>query len=149
MKFNAKYNFKDVVHRITFSQKKHLVKCPFCDGVGRITGQNSDTRQCPECYGRPQYEFEDSKWFVAETLTIGEVRVKARCEHKSEYDTIFDNYGDQSPHYEEEYMCYETGIGSGTIWSVDKIFPTAEEAQKECDRLNKEQSTKGEYNGHH
>jgi len=35
-------------------------------------------------------------------------------------------------------MCKETGIGSGSVHKVNYLWPTKEEAQKECDRRNKE-----------
>ena len=33
-------------------------------------------------------------------------------------------------------MCNETGIGSGYILKVERLWATKEEAQAECDRLN-------------
>lgn len=55
-------------------------------------------------------------------LTVGQIRVtetlpSARC-------------FTEDPCYKEEYMCVETGVGSGTIWTYGKnIFATEAEAQ--------------------
>jgi len=35
---------------------------------------------------------------------------------------------DLRPEFEESYMCVETGIGTGSIWTLENIFRTAEEA---------------------
>lgn len=36
----------------------------------------------------------------------------------------------EEPYYKEEYMCVETGVGSGTVWTYGKnIFATEADAQ--------------------
>lgn len=56
-------------------------------------------------------------------MTVGQIRVIERlpgCGFFSE-----------EPCYTEEYMCVETGVGSGTIWTYGKnIFATESEAQR-------------------
>ena len=55
-------------------------------------------------------------------LTVGQIRVT---------ETLpTGRYFADDPCYKEEYMCVETGVGSGTIWTYGKnIFATEEEAQ--------------------
>jgi hypothetical protein len=65
---------------------------------------------------------------VVEELTIGQVR---KCVTKSAGipgETLFDNYKEQEGE-KEEYMCVETGIGSGAVYDGGRIFRTKEEAE--------------------
>ena len=52
----------------------------------------------------------------------------------------FDNIGSYvkgGASFNVSYMCYETGIGSGTIHYEGSLYPTLEEAQAECENRNK------------
>lgn len=137
MDIKTKYNFGDKVQQIWMTKKTEFKKCSFCDGCGKIYGKDGNEKQCPQCYGRLGWDVQVGEGFAIEKeLTIGEVRIEWKCDYKSDSDTPFDNYGDQTEYFKEVYMCYETGIGSGTLWPVERLFPTIEEAQAECDRLN-------------
>lgn len=68
--------------------------------------------------------------------TIGQVRAQIT---NVVPDDMFDNVG----HYAAgnttsiiEYMCYETGVGTGRVWKEESLWETEEAAQDECDRLN-------------
>ena len=137
MILQSKFNFKDIVHAIGFTQQKIWHSCGFCAGSGKIKGKNDKSLTCPNCRGnRGNHIYEAKKWAIIQTLTIGEIRVKTRCEYKTENHTYFDNYSSQKALEERKYMCYETGIGSGTVWPEDQLFYTTATAQIECDRLN-------------
>ncbi len=137
MEFKTKFNFGEKVHQIWLDQKKQWVDCEFCSGSGVIVGSNDEERGCPVCYSRRgAYKVIGNEHSIQKVLTIGEIRVEARCDYTPGYDYVFDNYGPQEAYQKESYMCYESGIGSGTIWPADKLFHTEEEAQAECDRLN-------------
>lgn len=137
MRINTKFNFKDKVFKIWFSNIKEWVPCGFCGGLGIIYGKDNVKKSCPECYDRKgSYTIKGKEWSVDCTLTIGEVRVEKRCKYADKYSD-FSNYGSQDKSYKEQYMCYETGIGSGTMWPVDVLFKTSDEAQAECDKRNK------------
>lgn len=59
--------------------------------------------------------------------TVGQVRVTV-TNSNGDPDSMFDNYKPQSGR-EEKYMCEETGIGSGSIYTLgEHIFATREEA---------------------
>ena len=65
-------------------------------------------------------------------LTIGLVQVE-KIDSPGIEDSIFDNYKAQSG-YKEEYMCVETGIRSGNLYTLGRnIFKTEKEAQKAVD----------------
>ena len=69
--------------------------------------------------------------------TIGLVRVE-KIDSSGIEDSIFDNYKAQSG-YEEEYMCVETGIRSGNLYTFGRnIFKTEKEAARAVDVYNKE-----------
>ena len=140
MKFESKYYFGDVVYHIWQKATQTWETCPFCGGEKKTTGKDGSEHLCPKCYGRAgQYILGKQEWQVVETLTIAEIRIKARAEDPVGIDpgTIFANYGPQKGLYEEEYMCKETGVGSGSVYDVSTLFPSKDEAQAQCDRRNR------------
>jgi hypothetical protein len=55
-------------------------------------------------------------------LTVGQIRVTETLPCA--------RFFSEEPCYKEEYMCVETGVGSGTLWTYGKnIFATEAEAQ--------------------
>ena len=140
MKFESKYNFGDRPFEIVTTPEKVFEKCTFCGGGGRICGVDGTDTRCPECWGKGGKTKHINKgWRVNGRRTVGEIRIKHRCKSNGQDpDSMFSNYGPQEEIYEEEYMCNETGIGSGSVHKVETLWPTEEEAQAECDRLNEE-----------
>ncbi len=62
--------------------------------------------------------------------TIGQVRITITESKGREGEEMFDNFKPQSDR-EEQYMCEETGIGSGCIYTLgENIFATEEEARE-------------------
>lgn len=71
--------------------------------------------------GKPAFVVRGSLDYYVEKMTVGQVRVVRTLPGYSRYT----NGGC----YKEEYMCIETGIGSGNVWEYGKnIFATEEEA---------------------
>jgi len=67
-------------------------------------------------------------------LTIGLIRIEEK-DSPGTGDSIFDNYKAQKG-YKEEYMCVETGIGSGNLYTLGRnLFVSEEEAIKAIKRL--------------
>ena len=125
MKFESKYNIGDRVVPITRGQVKTWVPCGFCSATGRATGADGSDQSCPKCYGLSgEYIYEsEPSWHLADEITslcIGDVQMR------------------EGYRSEERYMAEETGIGNGTIWDMDKIFPSKEAALEECEKRNKE-----------
>lgn len=140
MEIVTKFNNDDKVYTI---RKKNEIKwnpCEFCDGKGTIIGRNGELGICPECNGRRgKQSLHDLKWFYSEIpLTIGQVRVCVTGKYTAENESVFSNYGSQQYKYEEKYMLRETGIHSGSVWKVENLFSTLEEAKEECDKRNAE-----------
>lgn len=53
-------------------------------------------------------------------LTVAMVRVLYIDSPGREGEELFDNYKAQKRH-EEEYMCVETGVGTGSVYRVDQL----------------------------
>lgn len=136
MKLTSKYSINDKVFKIQQAHIRTWVTCPACEGAGTVKLANGE-RSCPECYGnKGEWKYGVQAWQVGDQLTIGEVRIYARNFKK---DGMFDNVGSYcvgSDSIKVEYMCYETGIGSGSIHYEETLFPTNEAALDECTRLN-------------
>jgi hypothetical protein len=145
MKFETKFNIGDVVCKITMEHDQKWIPCKFCLEKGYIHGGDGSTLPCPMCWERKgETKFLAKKWQVhLETLTIGQIRVAYTGASEGVSD-LFGNYGPQKEKYEEIYMCLETGIGSGTLHNADTLFANREEAIAACDRLNEEETKKGE-----
>jgi hypothetical protein len=59
--------------------------------------------------------------------TIGHVRVEHTDSPGIAGEEVFDNFKAQKEH-KEQYMCIETGIGSGSLWSHDQLFKNFDSA---------------------
>ena len=64
-------------------------------------------------------------------MTVGQIRVKQTHPKHRE--------SDESTCYEEVYMCVESGVGSGSLWTYGvSIFKTHEEAEHGANRLRQQ-----------
>jgi len=81
------------------------------------------------------YDWPSKITSVSRMMTIGQVRVEITNSPGREGEEMFDNYKPQHK-YAEEYMCVETGIGSGTLYKVEDLFATKKEAESEAKRRN-------------
>lgn len=141
MKIETKYNCGDKVYNIQSRMEQVQGTCGFCNDTGRVTGQDKASLCCPKCNGRPPTTWLPRKYMVnPRAMTIGRLGYEL-TDNMGEAGSQFDNYKPQHK-VKEEYMLEETGIGSGTVYKVEMLFPTAEEAQTECDKLNAEESDK-------
>jgi len=82
-----------------------------------------------------QHEYITDKWQVIGPMTIGQVRVEITDSLGVEGEEIFSNYMAQKE-TKEQYMCIETGIGTGTLHDADKLFDTKAAAKCEADSRN-------------
>jgi len=137
MNCNTRFSCGDVVVKIFQAPTKTWEPCGFCGADGRIQGADGKWKPCPECYGSKGHnKYGSAAWQASdETLTIGQVRFEFTGEWEGS-SSEFDNYGAQKEELEVQYMCRETGIGSGSLHYERDLFRTKEEAQKEADWRN-------------
>lgn len=114
MNITTKYSIGDKVWLGVTHWLDKSVKCPECEyGYIKITLKSgeSDLCKCPKCYGRGYkhaYDFHP----IVNQLTIGSVR--------------FDSAGEDDMY---EYVCVETGIGTGGLYKESLLHPTQAEAE--------------------
>lgn len=137
MNIKTKYKLNQKVWIINQKRRKEWILCDACNGIGNIILRNKEVYSCPICYNRKgEYKYFEERWEVEGELTLGKVEASLQ---NIVPDGMFDNRG----HYETgrtikecRYMAYETGVGSGTCYYEEKLFPTLESAQTECDKRN-------------
>lgn len=115
----TKYSIGDVVWHAGIAVERRQHPCPDCHGEKlwkAISPAGEEyTFSCPRCSAAYSSNNSLSLQYSAyapsiRRLTIGSVRV--------------DTSGDRNI----EYMCHETGIGSGSLWSEGDLFLTEDEA---------------------
>lgn len=116
MILESKFNIGDTVFAARADREDVAVTCPECLGSRHweVTSPagNTMTVECPTCtygYEVRGYITKSEVRPTVQRLTIGQVRY--------EIETF-------------TYMCQETGIGSGTIWSEDRLSRTHEAAME-------------------
>jgi hypothetical protein len=140
MILESKYNIGDKVYPIHKAREPIWIPCKSCGETGIITYNDGEKAECPRCWGeKGKVEWRLTKWMLIDNYPK-EVRKKAiECgDHvwlppfKIEQIRIEQEKNNK----EVRYMCKETGVGSGTVWSEKELFLSREEAQLECDKRN-------------
>ena len=125
MNFESKYGIGDVVFRGYVGDSSKKIPCPECDGTGRLRIEGkSMTVNCPECNGHGGTSVYDCAP-CTQKLTIGQVGVIVTDSYGLIEPGQFHNYSPQKAR-EERYMCVETGIGSGNVYSEHDLWTTEE-----------------------
>lgn len=133
-----RFNIGDAVFFPTVMTTKASLPCPDCHGTGKWSVKSpaglETTIPCPRCAQRytsisrdiPSLEYTQ---YIAsvEQRTIGSVRVDT---HPFSADEMV------------QYMCRETGIGSGQVYQESKLFKTSEEAMEVAQRDADERNAK-------
>lgn len=94
--------------------------CALCDGTGRvpIAADASKEATCPDCHGRlwstTEMEYDETRATIR-PLTLGQVTVKV-----------------EATGTEVRYMAEETGVGSGTVYMEEHLYPSRAEALVAC-----------------
>ena len=116
MIIETKYNIGDVVYHGCADSVQRAVKCVDCDGTGEVTVTPAAGKpwkvKCPPCYGKGtllEYGYDPK----VESMTIGSVR-----------------FNSNDAHNPVTYMCRETGVGSGSVWSEKSLHETHEIAAR-------------------
>lgn len=114
----SKFDIGDKVFEGQARLTQTSIPCDFCEGTGKrdvpSATQGTITRRvpCPKCKGAREFPGPPAFTISVVELTIGEVRIT-----------------DGRQGREEQYMCEETGIGSGRLYDADKITSTEEDAR--------------------
>ncbi len=136
MIINTKYDIGQRIWTIRKERRFEQNRCKFCGGSGIVnavsnnnTGSSKPVR-CPECNGQGFFSSKESTlvYSVGSCSEIGAV----------EYREIHFPRGKRT--VEIRYMLKFSGIGSGTLWPEDELFPTVQEAQEYCDRMNEKEN---------
>lgn len=126
MILKSKYNIGDKVYHIRNSLKTTYTTCKHCIGTGGILDHLNKTHRCSVCDGIGNIRRNKRGIFVLEkVLTIGQIRCKAEKKKWKSDNNV-------------EYMCEETGIGSGSLYKEKDLFVTKKEAEEECFRRQEE-----------
>jgi len=116
--FSSKFGIGDTAYDVREIKRDFKAKCALCSSAGKVAIAGSDRRaECPDCYGNGWVWDAEDKHNECRALTIGEVRITAGRSGRK-----------------VQYMCEETGVGSGTLHNETSLFATKEEAQAECVR---------------
>ncbi len=127
MILKPKYSIGDTVYCISTFQAQKWHPCPDCLGEKKWAAQSPAgaefTFACPRCRGSYQSYRDISLSYISHvpsiaTLTIGSVRTDT-ADKKCPID----------------YMCVETGVGSGTIYDETGLFLIREAADKAAQAL--------------
>jgi hypothetical protein len=137
MRVTTKFSPGDRVYRIASARKEVRTPCAACEGRGRVTLADNADHICPACYGqRGHTSYEPQAWRVDPddlgSLIVGQVRFEL---HGDDWH----GYTNNEPEDRRQYMCWETGVGSGTLLSEDDLFASEAEARAECDRRNEDE----------
>lgn len=142
----TKYSIGDKVFHasIVMTQKQH--PCPDCLGTKKWSAASPAGKEytfaCPRCSSSYMSDRDLSLTYssyepTASALTIGSVR------HDSANSEWRDGSYIQAP--KTEYMCRETGIGSGGIYAEDRLFLTEEEAMTSAQLMADDANSKNEW----
>ena len=125
MNIETKFDIGDTAYLGRADWREHRVECPSCKGSGwwTVVAHSGDLGHwqvtCQVCKdyhiwddtarGRGTVKQSGREAVVSE-MTIGSIQVNTHDDR------------------ETRYMCVETGIGTGTIWSEEDLFHTRDEA---------------------
>ena len=138
MNIETKTDLNKEVYTISNSAKQRNINCPRCDGQGKFKWPNGDTQECNQCFGSGEIrKFDKPSWHISGCFSVGKITVEVNSIKGNEE---FINYGVFDPdniEIVERVMCYETGIGSGAVYTIgEHAFMRREDAESECSELN-------------
>lgn len=114
------------IHRV---QREVRETCPVCTGEGRLAIAG-EMFACPKCHSaRVLLRWDKASWSVTGRGDVGCIDIRATSERFAE-----STRGEANPLI--RYMLDSTGVGSGTLWNEECLWPSQEDAMAECARLN-------------
>lgn len=105
--------------KTTYDTKKQNVKCSLCESTGKIQIKG-EFYTCPKCKGKTETIYKGLKYIICASGNVGKIEIeefskKYRCKGRI------------------TYMLDSTGVGSGTVWSENRLFPSEKEALDFCE----------------
>lgn len=143
MKIETKFSLGQMVWPIMSWTRHDTVPCETCGGRGSFEVLPGKFSLCPDatyhgygprCDGGRKHRQWRTEWAVELPSEVGMVRVELRAPKHRRTETPYDHSTVGVD--EETYMLESTGVGTGSVWGVSKLFASQEEAQAECDRRN-------------
>jgi protein-arginine kinase activator protein McsA len=124
MEINTKLSLNQEVWAVSTKRAESWKTCETCDGKGVVTVKEKSFG-CPECYARGGEKVYSDKqqYYIYGHGIIGNVLAEFYSEKYENDDEI-------------KYMLDITGVGSGTLWSEDKLFESEKDAEKYCAEMN-------------
>jgi uncharacterized C2H2 Zn-finger protein len=122
----SKYAIGEIVYEASTTTVRKQHDCPDCLGTKKWKAQSPGGGEyefsCPRCGGgfhsRDDLSLDYTRHVgTVNQLTIGSIRIDT-----ARKDPV-------------DYMCRETGVGSGSIYSEDRLFQTREEAARHANYL--------------
>lgn len=127
MIIETKFSNGDTVYHARYRSEGKRARCETCNGTGRlkIEGHERHT-ECFQCFGKG-WTYDGTVYLPeCDSMTVGQVRVEVTAS-RGFGGSSFDNYRPQTAR-EEQYMCVETGVGSGNLYNAENLFATEAEA---------------------
>lgn len=141
MNITTKYNLGQSVFTVRRDFATRIIKCRACENTRKVTIREVEY-VCPKCHGTANSkEHCGQKWFVWEKGEIGKIDYEITAgKYASSNSNMPRYFSDEQLAAADEiqirYMIDATGVGSGTLWEEEDLFPTREEAQAKCDAEN-------------
>lgn len=139
MNINTKYNIGDLVYTVIEKDAYRKIACKCCKATGKVLIDGNDYT-CPKCDGNSSHKVCSGRRFLVwESGVVGKITTEheVNTDSNSNMFTVDVNNGIGA---EIKYMIDSTGIGSGTLWNEDRLFPSREEASAFCDVENSKRS---------
>lgn len=137
MNITTKYSLGETVWAIRQDFFQRIVRCVACENTG-IIKINDEEFTCPKCHGDAKHPVgAGRKHFVFESGEVGNVRFETTAGKWAASNSNYDwEEGEHKDEIEIKYMLSCTGIGFGTLWDEESLFPSREAAQAYCDSKN-------------
>lgn len=123
MNFRSRFDLDQTVWFIRNIGTEIYCACPSCVG-GKINLPDGRAMDCPRCNAKGLVaERYAHRWKVSQPMRVGQIRIQV---------------GGREEQDSEQYMTYETGVGSGSLYYGNDLFGDIALALAECERRNNE-----------
>ena len=134
MNISTRFNLGQKVWQVALARERVWKKCSVCSGTGNIN-LHAEEYRCPKCYGRQgQHRHKPLAWTVSGPFTVGLVRPTLRTTMPPENE--LGRWKQKGAYWLcEEYMLTQTGIGSGSVYTAERLYGTEGGAQAIAEKM--------------